>query len=151
MVYRGPSSGPAKIPDTIDLRWGFNYASKDMRHEIHDQFRGEQDPATSHLASVEADIHDASFGRAGRLLPVVDTEGLGVLNSWAGDKITAEKVIKALTDQKVAEKVKHRKLIIPGLLPVFKAEIEDMSEWKEVLIGPETAREIPAFLNRVWK
>lgn len=83
-------------------------------------------------------------------ISVVDTEGLGVLNSWAGDKISAEKVIQTLKDQNVADKVKHRKLIIPGLLPVFRAEIEDLSEWKEVIIGPETAKEIPAFLNRVW-
>jgi acetyl-CoA decarbonylase/synthase complex subunit gamma len=66
---------------------------------------------------------------------VVDTEGLGVLNAYAGDKISAEKVVKTLSDQKVAEKVKHRKLIIPGLLPIFRAEIEDTSEWKEVIIG----------------
>jgi len=83
-------------------------------------------------------------------ISVVDTEGLGVLNSYAGDKISAEKVIKTLKDQKVAEKVKHRKLIIPGLLPVFRAEIEDMSEWKEVIIGPETAKEIPSFINKIW-
>jgi acetyl-CoA decarbonylase/synthase complex subunit gamma len=82
---------------------------------------------------------------------VVDTEGLGVLNAYAGDKISAEKVVKTLQEQKVAEKVKHRKLIIPGLLPVFRAEIEDTSEWKEVIIGPETAREIPAFLQTKWK
>ncbi len=82
---------------------------------------------------------------------VVDTEGLGVLNAYAGDKISAEKVVKTLEAQKVAEKVKHRKLIIPGLLPVFRAEIEDTSEWKEVIIGPETAREIPAFLISSWK
>ncbi len=82
---------------------------------------------------------------------VVDTEGLGVLNSYAGDKISAEKVVKTLEAQKVADKVKHRKLIIPGLLPIFRAEIEDTSEWKEVIIGPETAREIPAFLASNWK
>ena len=81
---------------------------------------------------------------------VVETEGLGVLNAWAGDKISAEKVIQTLKDQKVAEKVKHRKLIIPGLLPVFRAEIQDLSEWKEVIIGPESAKEIPAFLNKIW-
>jgi acetyl-CoA decarbonylase/synthase complex subunit gamma len=81
---------------------------------------------------------------------VVETEGLGVLNAWAGDKISAEKVIQTLKDQKVAEKVKHRKLIIPGLLPVFRAEIQDLSEWKEVIIGPEAAKEIPAFLNKIW-
>lgn len=80
---------------------------------------------------------------------VVDTEGLGVLNAYAGDKISAEKVVKALQEQKVAEKVKHRKLVIPGLLPIFRAEIEDTSEWKEVIIGPENAREIPAFLTKL--
>jgi acetyl-CoA decarbonylase/synthase complex subunit gamma len=79
---------------------------------------------------------------------VVDTEGLGVLNAYAGDKISAEKVVKAVQAQKVADKVKHRKLIIPGLLPIFRAEIEDTSEWKEVIIGPENAREIPAFLQK---
>lgn len=80
---------------------------------------------------------------------VVDTEGLGVLNAYAGDKISAEKVVKTLQEQKVAEKVKHRKLIIPGLLPIFRAEIEDTSEWKEVIIGPEAAREIPGFLTKL--
>jgi len=81
---------------------------------------------------------------------VVDTEGLGVLNAYAGDKISAEKVIKAIQEQKVAEKVKHRKLIIPGLLPIFRAEIEDSSEWKEVMIGPENASGIPTYLAQNW-
>jgi acetyl-CoA decarbonylase/synthase complex subunit gamma len=82
---------------------------------------------------------------------VVNTEGLGVLNAYAGDKISPEKVVKTLQEQKVAEKVKHRKLIIPGLLPIFKGELEDISEWKEVIIGPENASRIPAFLNSIWK
>jgi len=79
---------------------------------------------------------------------VVETEGLGVLNAYAGDKISAELVVKTIAEQKVADKVKHRKLIIPGLLPIFRAEIEDTSEWKEVVIGPESSREIPAFLQK---
>jgi acetyl-CoA decarbonylase/synthase complex subunit gamma len=84
-------------------------------------------------------------------IAVVDTGGLGVLNAYAGDKISAESVVKTLQAQKVAEKVKHRRLIIPGLLPIFRAEIEDTSEWKEVVIGPENAREIPAFLLKLGK
>ena len=81
---------------------------------------------------------------------VVDTEGLGVLNAYAGDKISPEKVVATVNAQKVAEKVKHRKLIIPGLLPSFRATIEDTSEWKEVLIGPENATSIPKFLSENW-
>jgi acetyl-CoA decarbonylase/synthase complex subunit gamma len=82
---------------------------------------------------------------------VVDTEGLGVLNAYAGDKLSPEKVVKTIGEQKVAEKVGHRKLIIPGLLPSFRAQIEDTSEWKEVVIGPESASGIPAFLGENWK
>ena len=84
-------------------------------------------------------------------ISVVDTEGLGVLNAFAGDKLSAEKVVKTLEAQGVAGKVSHRKLIIPGLLPAFRAEIEDSSEWKEVLIGPENAGGIPAFLAKTWQ
>jgi len=84
-------------------------------------------------------------------ISVADTEGLGVLNAYAGDKLAPEDVDKTLAAQNVAEKVNHRKLIIPGLLPSFRAEIEDTSEWKEVLIGPENASGIPKFLADNWK
>ena len=80
---------------------------------------------------------------------VVETEGLGVLNAFAGDKLSPEIVVKALEEQKVADKVKHRKLIIPGLLPSFRAEIEDTSVWKEVIIGPESASGLPTFLSQL--
>ena len=83
-------------------------------------------------------------------ISVIDTEGLGVLNAYAGDKLSPEDVVKTLAAQKVVEKVKHRKLIIPGLLPSFRAEIEDTSEWKEVLIGPENATGLPGFLAEKW-
>ena len=98
--------------------------------------------------SVEGEIERS---KVPAFICVVETEGLGVLNAYAGDKLSPEKVVKALQDQKVAEQVKHRRLIIPGLLPAFKSEIEATSEWKEVLIGPENASGIPAFLtaNRV--
>jgi len=83
-------------------------------------------------------------------ISVVETEGMGVLNAYAGDKISVAKVVKSLQDQGVGKRVKHRKLIIPGLLPVFRAEIQDTSEWKDVIIGPKNAREIPSFLNKNW-
>lgn len=84
-------------------------------------------------------------------ISVVDTEGLGVLNAYAGDKISPEKVVQTLQAQQVAEKVRHRRLIIPGLLPMYRAELEDTSDWKEIIIGPENAREIPGFLNKLVK
>jgi len=84
-------------------------------------------------------------------ISVVDSGGLGILNAYAGDKVSPDKVVKTLDTQKVAEKVKHRKLISPGLLPSFRAEIEDSSPWKQVMIGPENASGIPGFLKEHWK
>lgn len=84
-------------------------------------------------------------------ISVVDSGGLGILNAYAGDKVSPEKVIKTLEAQNVASKVKHRRLISPGLLPSFRAEIEDSSPWKQVLIGPENASGIPGFLKENWK
>lgn len=84
-------------------------------------------------------------------ISVIDSGGLGVLNAYAGDKISADKVIKTLDAQKVTDRVKHRRLIIPGLLPSFRAEIEESSGWKQVLIGPENASGIPSFLKANWK
>jgi len=80
---------------------------------------------------------------------VADTEGLGVLNAYADDKLTAEKVIQAVQEQGVMEKVSHKKLIIPGLVAVLRMEIEEDSGW-DVVIGPEDAASIPHFLKTEW-
>ena len=80
----------------------------------------------------------------------METEGLGVLNAYAGDKWSAEKIGKTLEEQKVREKVGHNSIIIPGLVAVFRAELEEDFGWK-VLVGPEEAARIPAFLKNEWK
>lgn len=82
-------------------------------------------------------------------ISVVDTEGLGVLNAYADDKLSAEKVIKAVKEQGVMDKVDHNRLIIPGLVAVMRMEIQEDSGW-EVIVGPEDAAGIPHFLKTEW-
>jgi acetyl-CoA decarbonylase/synthase complex subunit gamma len=83
-------------------------------------------------------------------IAVVDTEGLGVLNAYADDRLTAEKIIKTVKEYGVMERVNHNKLIIPGLVAVLRMEIQEESGW-EVIVGPEDAAGIPAFLRNEWK
>ncbi len=83
-------------------------------------------------------------------ISVVETEGLGVLNAYAGDKWSAEKIGKTLELQKVKERINHNSVIIPGLVAVFRAELEEDFGWK-VLVGPEEAARIPGFLKNEWK
>ncbi len=83
-------------------------------------------------------------------IAVVDTGGLGVLNAYADDKFTAQTIIKAVKEQGPMEKVRHKKLVIPGLVAMLRAEIEDEAGW-EVIVGPEDAAGIPHFLRNEWR
>lgn len=83
-------------------------------------------------------------------LIVVDTEGHAVDTSVAGRKLTAENIAEALKTSGVTEKVKHRKLIIPGKAARLSGEIQELSGW-EVLVGPRDSSEIPKFLSEKWQ
>lgn len=97
--------------------------------------------------TVASDIE--SSGISGYLV-VVDTEGLAVECAVAGRKLTSEKIAEAIKQVKVEEKVKHRKLIIPGKAARLSGEIQELSGW-EVLVGPQDSSEIPKYLQEKWK
>jgi acetyl-CoA decarbonylase/synthase, CODH/ACS complex subunit gamma len=97
--------------------------------------------------TVEQDIESA--GKSAYLL-VVDSEGTAIDSGVAGRKLTAETVADAIKESKLEEKVKHRKLIIPGKAARISGEIEELSNW-EVLVGPRDSSGIPKFLQDKWK
>ena len=97
--------------------------------------------------TVEQDIE--SVGKSAYLL-VVDSEGTAIDSGVAGRKLTAETVADAIKESKLEEKVKHRKLIIPGKAARISGEIEELSNW-EVLVGPRDSSGIPKFLQDKWK
>jgi len=97
--------------------------------------------------TVASDIESAGVNC---YLIVVDTEGLAVDSSVAGRKLTAEKVAETLKQVRAEEKVKHRKLIIPGKAARLSGEIQELSGW-EVLVGPRDSSEIPKFLQEKWQ
>jgi acetyl-CoA decarbonylase/synthase complex subunit gamma len=96
---------------------------------------------------VEQDIE--STDKSAYLL-VVDSEGTAIDSGVAGRKLTAETVADAINESKVEEKVKHRKLIIPGKAARISGEIEELSNW-EVLVGPQDSSGIRKFLQDKWK
>ncbi len=77
---------------------------------------------------------------------VIDTEGMGVLNAYADDRLTVDKLVDVIREQGIMELVNHDRLIIPGLVARMKMGIEESSGW-EVVIGPDTASSIPHFLH----
>jgi acetyl-CoA decarbonylase/synthase complex subunit gamma len=97
--------------------------------------------------TVASDIESAGINS---YLLVVDSGGIAVDSAVAGRKLTAEIVAEAIKGSKIEEKVKHRKLIIPGKAARLKGEIEELSGW-EVMVGPGDSSGIPSFLQEKWK
>lgn len=97
--------------------------------------------------SVEGEV-EAS--RVPSYILAVDTEGLSVLTSYSGDKLNEKVVAKAMTNAGIEQKVKHRKLIIPGLVAVMSGKLEEETGW-EILVGPKEASYIPKYLKEIWK
>jgi acetyl-CoA decarbonylase/synthase complex subunit gamma len=97
--------------------------------------------------SVEGEVEGS---RVPAYIVSVDTEGTSVLTAWASDKFNAATITKALKSAAMETKVSHRKLILPGLVAVLSAGIEDESGWS-VQIGPKEASGIPGYLKKQWK
>ncbi len=83
-------------------------------------------------------------------LCVTDTEGLSVLTAWAAGKFTGEAVGTFINKCGIADKVKHKNLIIPGYAAAISGELEEeLPDWK-ILIGPREASQITSYLKN-WK
>ena len=78
---------------------------------------------------------------------VKDSEGLGVLTAWAAGKFSGDSIGAFIKKCGIEDKVKHRKIVIPGKVARIKGELEDALnlEW-EIIIGPRETTGIGAFL-----
>jgi acetyl-CoA decarbonylase/synthase complex subunit gamma len=102
--------------------------------------------------TVESDLK--SFGGDYYLI-VVDTEGISVESAVAGRYLTAETIAEAVKSSGVAEKVKHKYLIIPGMAARLSGETEEelknvgLPGWR-VIVGPRDSSGIAKLLKEKW-
>ncbi|MDP2799676.1 MAG: acetyl-CoA decarbonylase/synthase complex subunit gamma [Deltaproteobacteria bacterium] len=81
-------------------------------------------------------------------LLIKDTEGLSVLTAWAAGKFAAHAVAMFVKKSGIADRVKHRKLVIPGYLAGMSGELEEeLPDW-QILVGPREAAHLPAYLKQ---
>jgi acetyl-CoA decarbonylase/synthase complex subunit gamma len=83
-------------------------------------------------------------------LYVKDTEGLSVMTSWAAGKFSADIIGPAIKKSGIENKIKHRKLIIPGYIAAESGGLEEELPGWEILVGPRDASNLPAYLKN-WK
>jgi acetyl-CoA decarbonylase/synthase complex subunit gamma len=87
-------------------------------------------------------------GNPGWLL-VADAEGMSVLTAWAAGKFDAERIAKSVKTTGIADKISHRKLVLPGHVSVLLGELEEELPGWEILVGPREAVDLPGYL-KVW-
>jgi acetyl-CoA decarbonylase/synthase complex subunit gamma len=82
-------------------------------------------------------------------LLVMDTEGLSVMTAWAAGKFVADAIGPFVKKSGIEDKVKHRKLIIPGYAAAESGGLEEELPGWEVLVGPREGAHITAYL-KAW-
>jgi acetyl-CoA decarbonylase/synthase complex subunit gamma len=83
-------------------------------------------------------------------LLVADAEGMSVLTAWAAGKFDAEKIAKTVKNTGIAEKVSHRKVVIPGHVAVLMGELEEELPGWHIKVGPREAVDLPRYLKTAW-
>jgi acetyl-CoA decarbonylase/synthase complex subunit gamma len=82
-------------------------------------------------------------------LLIMDTEGLSVMTAWAAGKFAGDAVGMFVKKSGIADKIAHKKVIIPGYAASISGEMEEeLPDW-EVMIGPRDASLIPKFLKEM--
>ncbi len=83
-------------------------------------------------------------------LLIADSEGMSVLTAWAAGKFDAEKIAKTVKNSGIADKIGHRKLVLPGFVAGMSGEVEEeLAGWK-IAVGPREAVDISPYLKGVW-
>lgn len=82
-------------------------------------------------------------------LVVVDAEGLSVLTAWSAGKFGGERVAADLLESGIQDRVTRRRVILPGYVAVIQGEMEEALPGWEVLVGPEEAADLPAYLKEI--
>ena len=79
-------------------------------------------------------------------LVINDAGGLSVLTSWAAGKFSGNSISKFFKEN-VEDKVKSRKVIIPGKVAVLKGDIESKLPGWEVIVAPLEAVQLVKFMK----
>lgn len=87
----------------------------------------------------------------GTYLIVTPSDGMSVLTAWSAEKITAQIAAKAVEKSELYDKVKYKKIYIPGLLANMQEELQSAIPDFEICLGTTEAYMIKDFVKEIIK
>ncbi|PPD58928.1 acetyl-CoA decarbonylase/synthase complex subunit gamma [Dehalogenimonas etheniformans] len=84
-------------------------------------------------------------------LLIKDTEGLSVMTAWAAGKFGADNIGGFVKKSGIADRIKHRKIIIPGYIAQESGGLEEQLPGWEIMVGPREAAHLLSYLKTNWK
>ncbi len=79
-------------------------------------------------------------------LLISDAAGMSVLTAWAAGKLSSGTIAKFVKEN-VEDKIKCRKLVIPGKVAVLKGDLESKLEGWEIIVAPDEAVQLVKFMK----
>lgn len=83
-------------------------------------------------------------------LLLVDCRGDTVDMAMVFRSFTPQRLTQSLDVHRLAERLAHRRLILPGVLGPLKEELAAYTGW-DIQVGPICAAELPLFLGEAWQ
>lgn len=82
-------------------------------------------------------------------LLITPSDGMSVLTAWSAEKFTADMVKKMVNENEILNGLKHKLIVIPGLLASMKDELEEILPNWEIVIGSNEAFELPQLIEKL--
>lgn len=104
---------------------------------------------TNFALSYFAVANELSSLKCGSYLVITPSEGMSVLTAWSAQKITADIASKIVSSSDILDKVKNKRLIIPGLLSDLRDELQEALPQWNIVVGTPEAYKIPEFVKKL--
>ena len=82
-------------------------------------------------------------------LIIAPADGMSVLTAWSADKFNVDIAVKAIKNANLADKVKHKQIIIPGLLADMKDELQEAIDDWEIVVGTKDVVDMQDFIKEL--
>ena len=69
------------------------------------------------------------------------------MTAWAAGKFSGDDVGMFVKKSGIADKIKHKELIIPGYAAAIAGDVEEELTGWTITVGPREAAHLPAFLK----